>query len=224
ALHRRVDEFVDAGELDDRVELARDLGPGHAHDRALQVDVLATGEIRVKAGGHFDQRADAPVDRHLAARRPENLREQLQDRRLAGAIRSDDAERFPRPDLERHVTGRPEFLFRQLVGGPPAQQAPGHRRDEISQAVVPLAAAELLPDVIEDDATHDQRFSANSNSARWKNTHARPNSAAEAAKVRANAPSGARPSSRTARNASIRWVIGLSVSSAPRRPPTRPIG
>src|SRR5262252_1514625 len=224
ALHRRVDELVDPRELHDRVELARDLGAGHAHDRALQVDVLAAGEIGVKAGGDLDQRADAPVDRHLAARRPENLRQQLQDRRLAGTIRSDDAERLTGPDLERHVTGRPEFLFRQLVGGPPPQQAPGQRRDEIPQAVMPLTAAELLPDVFEDDATHDQRFSANSNSARWKSTHATPKSATEAAKVTANAASGARPSSSTARNASIRCVIGLSASSPPSRPPTRPIG
>ena len=33
ALHRRVDELLDLGELDDLVELARDLAPLHAEDR-----------------------------------------------------------------------------------------------------------------------------------------------------------------------------------------------
>src|SRR5262249_39133495 len=149
----------------------------------------AAGEIAMEAGGDFDQRADAPLDRHVAARRPQDLGQQLEDGRLAGPVRADDAERFARTDLERHVARRPEFLIRQLRGGPSAEQARRHRRDQIPQAVVPLAAAELLPDVIENDAAHGQRFSANSNSARWKRTHARPKSASEAAKVMANAPS-----------------------------------
>ena len=53
------------GELDDLVELPCDLGALHAHDRALQEDVLAAGQIRVEAGGDLDQRADAAA--HLAA-------------------------------------------------------------------------------------------------------------------------------------------------------------
>ena len=65
ALDRRVDELADAGEVDDRVELARDLGALHAHDRALQVDVLAAGQVGMEAGRHFDQRADAALDLDL---------------------------------------------------------------------------------------------------------------------------------------------------------------
>ena len=34
----------------------------HAHEGALQKDVLAAGEIRMKAGGDLDQRADAALD------------------------------------------------------------------------------------------------------------------------------------------------------------------
>ena len=62
ALDRRVDEVADAGELDDLVELPRDLGALHPHDRALQEHVLAAGEIRMKAGGDLDQRAGAAAD------------------------------------------------------------------------------------------------------------------------------------------------------------------
>ena len=66
ALDRRVDELRDAGEVDDLVELARDLGALHAHDRALQEDVLAAGQIGMEAGGDFDQRADAAAHRASA--------------------------------------------------------------------------------------------------------------------------------------------------------------
>ena len=62
ALHRRVDEPSDAGELDDLVELARDLAPPHPEDRAVQEDVLAPGQLRVEAGADLEQAADAPAD------------------------------------------------------------------------------------------------------------------------------------------------------------------
>jgi len=93
ALDRRVDELVDAGEVDDGVELPRDLGARHAHDRALQVDVLAAGQIGVKAGGDLDEPADAALDVHA----PADLREQLEDRRLAGAVGPMMASASPEP-------------------------------------------------------------------------------------------------------------------------------
>ena len=62
ALDRRVEEPLDPGELDDLVELASDLGRAHAEDRAVEVDVLAAGELGVKAGADLEQRADAAVD------------------------------------------------------------------------------------------------------------------------------------------------------------------
>jgi hypothetical protein len=61
ALHRRIHEIRDAGEVDDLVEAPADLLPSHAHDRALQEDVLAAGEIRMKAGGQLDQRPHAAL-------------------------------------------------------------------------------------------------------------------------------------------------------------------
>ncbi len=62
ALDLRVDELADAGELDDLIELARDLGALHPHDRALQEHVLPTGQIGMKSGGHFNQRSGPPAN------------------------------------------------------------------------------------------------------------------------------------------------------------------
>ena len=68
AFDRRVDEALDLGERDDLVELARDLGALHAEDGAVQVDVLAPGQLRVKAGADLEQAADAAVRSRRALR------------------------------------------------------------------------------------------------------------------------------------------------------------
>ena len=68
ALHRRVEEALDLGELDDLVEAGADLGPAHAEDRAVEEDVLAPGQLRVEAGADLEQRADPAGDVGLARR------------------------------------------------------------------------------------------------------------------------------------------------------------
>ena len=40
--HRRVDELLDAGEVDDLVELGADFGFGHAEDGAIEENVFAS--------------------------------------------------------------------------------------------------------------------------------------------------------------------------------------
>ena len=49
ALHGRIDERPDSGELDDLVELPIDLDASHAENRAVQIDVLAPGQLGMKA-------------------------------------------------------------------------------------------------------------------------------------------------------------------------------
>ena len=48
-------------------------------------------------------------------RRAQNPGEQLQDGRLAGAVRADDPERLALAGVERHVPDRPELVALQLV-------------------------------------------------------------------------------------------------------------
>src|SRR5713101_3600925 len=50
-----VNESLDLGEGHDLIELALDLPSGHAHDGAIQEDVLPTGQVRVKAGPDLDE-------------------------------------------------------------------------------------------------------------------------------------------------------------------------
>ena len=62
ALHRRVEELLDAGELGDLRQLGLDLAALHAEDRAVQEDVLPPGELGVEAGSDLEQAADAAAD------------------------------------------------------------------------------------------------------------------------------------------------------------------
>ena len=78
---------LDLGEGDDLVELARDLRAPHPEDRAVQVDVLAPGQLGVEAGADFEQAADAAADLDVALGRLGDPREDLQQRVLPAPLR-----------------------------------------------------------------------------------------------------------------------------------------
>ncbi len=61
-LHRRVDEFLQLGEVDDLVEPLLDLASGEAEHDAVDEDVLASRDLGVKAGAQLDERGDAALD------------------------------------------------------------------------------------------------------------------------------------------------------------------
>src|SRR5690348_1243850 len=83
-LDRGVDKPFDFGKRDDLVEFALDFGFLHTQDRAVQIDVLATGEFGMKSRAHLEQRANPAPDLSVAFRRLGNAREDLEQSRLAG--------------------------------------------------------------------------------------------------------------------------------------------
>ena len=107
-LHLRIQEPLDLCERHDLIELPGDLDATHAEDRAIQVDVLAPGEVGMKAGAHLEQRPDATDDANATGRRLRDSRENLEQRALAGAVSPDDAERRTRLHVERDVAQRPD--------------------------------------------------------------------------------------------------------------------
>src|SRR5262249_50532418 len=62
SLHRRVEEFFYAGKIDDLLEFRIDLFSGHPENGAVEINVLASGQLGVKAGTDFQQTADAAAD------------------------------------------------------------------------------------------------------------------------------------------------------------------
>ena len=67
-LHGRVDEPLDAGELDDLGELPLDLAPLHSEHGAVQEDVLAAGQLGVESGPDLEEAAHAPADLRASRR------------------------------------------------------------------------------------------------------------------------------------------------------------
>src|SRR5258708_16633796 len=100
--------------------------------------VVAAGQLRMKAGAERDQRNDVSADANRSARRPRHPRNQLEQRRLARAVASDDPEAGALHDLDRDVVQRAnrrvEGAARRamdLVGF--AAEAVDGRRDQIDE-------------------------------------------------------------------------------------------
>jgi len=102
-LDRRVDERTDVRELDDLLDGGIDLALPHPEDRPVEVDVLAAREFAVEAGTELEKGRDASVHQQAAGARPVDPRQDLQHRRLPGAVVADEAEGGPALDVEAHV-------------------------------------------------------------------------------------------------------------------------
>ena len=61
-LYRRIDKPFHFRKGDDLVKLPLDLSSCHTQDGAVQVDVLATSELRVESCSDLQQGADASVE------------------------------------------------------------------------------------------------------------------------------------------------------------------
>ena len=74
------------------------------------------GQVLVESRRDLDRASHAAANAAAPPRRPQNAGEQLEDRRLACAVRADDAERLARADRERDVLHRPELApFERLA-------------------------------------------------------------------------------------------------------------
>jgi len=91
-LHRRVDEALETGERDDLVEHGVDLALAQPEDRAVEVDVLASRELRVEAGAELEQSGHAPACADPSIRGLVDPGHEPQERRLPGAVVADEAE------------------------------------------------------------------------------------------------------------------------------------
>src|SRR5205807_1969610 len=105
---RRVQVLLDAGEVDDLIEAALDVGSAHPHDGAVEVDVLPASELGMEAGANFQQRADAAVDNGTSRAGLGDAREHFEQGALAGAVAANDAHGLAVLDLERDVLEGPD--------------------------------------------------------------------------------------------------------------------
>ncbi|HUF99775.1 MAG TPA: hypothetical protein VMM60_16735 [Ilumatobacter sp.] len=111
SLYRRVKERANICELDNGVELLTDGPLAHSEDRSIQVDIFATREFGVKTRTHFEQTADLAVKVDCAGARFRDTAEDFQERALARAVTSDDAQSFADRQIEGHIGKSGELLF-----------------------------------------------------------------------------------------------------------------
>ena len=106
--HRPVDRVLQLCERHDLVEPRLDIGAAEALDRAVQEHVLAAGEVEVEAGAELEERADAALGADAPRGRPDDPRDDAQQRRLARAVAADQAHGLAPSDLGGDVAERPD--------------------------------------------------------------------------------------------------------------------
>ena len=88
-----VDEVADAGELEDVVEVRLGLVAAESEHRCVEEDVLPAREVGVEARTEFEQGRDAPAAATAPGRGLDDPADDLQQRALAGAVVTDEADR-----------------------------------------------------------------------------------------------------------------------------------
>jgi hypothetical protein len=84
-------------------------------DRPAHIDVLAAGQLRVKAGPRLQQGAYPSFDPGPSLGRRDNARKNLEEGTFTGAITSNDPDYFALLHLQRHVSQCPDGVI--LEGG-----------------------------------------------------------------------------------------------------------
>ena len=66
-LHLGIDELVNLSKIHNRIEGSLNLFLGHAQNRAVQVHVIASGQVGVETSAHLNQTRDIATSQNLAA-------------------------------------------------------------------------------------------------------------------------------------------------------------
>ncbi len=140
SLHRRVEEFFALAERDDFVEFSRDFRAAHPEDGAVEIDVFASGQFRMKAGAHFEQRSNSAAQNRPALARLGDTRQQLQQRALARAVSADQADDLAFVHFKRRILQSPERVVAlgsvAGAGFEMADHVPPHAGDRVAQSGV----------------------------------------------------------------------------------------
>ena len=94
ALNGCVDKFANLGKLDNVVNFGINLLFLHAQNRAVHIDVLATGHLSMKTSANFKHRRHTPIQVNRAFGGRGNLANQLQKSALTSAVFTDNPKRL----------------------------------------------------------------------------------------------------------------------------------
>lgn len=105
-----------AGEIDNLIEFTGDLGFGHTHNGAVHVDILTACHFGMEAGADLKEGGDTSIVADVASGGGGNVAEEFEQRALACAILTDDANDITLLYLERDITKGPNVI-RIALGG-----------------------------------------------------------------------------------------------------------
>ena len=128
-LDRGIDEFLDLGEIEDGVEALVDLLVRHSEDDSIDIDVLATGELRVEADADRDQRRHPSPHTDGPLRWPGHTREHPEHRRFSRAVSPYDTQRLAGVDVQVDIAQSPQV--RAAVRGAEPERAGDEQRDVV---------------------------------------------------------------------------------------------
>ena len=150
AFHRRIEELLGLGEGHDAVEFPVDLAPVHPQQRAVEINILAPGQLGVKAGADFEQRAHPAEQIDFAAGRRGDLRQDFEEGGFPRAVAADDAEHFAAPHFEGNVGERAELFFPSSTRERFAQLL-GDQFGQRGRPMLPGSQAEAFADMADRD-------------------------------------------------------------------------
>ena len=114
---RHINKVLQLGKLDNAIKISVDELLGIAEQGAVQIDVLAGGQLEVKAGTKLNQRRDVTVHLNAALARLKHASDNLEHRGFAGAVGADQAHDLATVNIKRDMLERPKLLKEQFVLG-----------------------------------------------------------------------------------------------------------
>ena len=141
-LHGPVDELANVGKSFDVGKAPGDFLSADAQDGAIEIDVLASGELGVEARAQLQQCSHATSDVDLTGSGRERAAQDLQQRALAGAVAADDTDGLAPAHGEVQPLQRPELAEVLRRGAPHQTGQTAHQQllEQVARAVVKLEA------------------------------------------------------------------------------------
>ena len=95
AFDRCVNEFLNAREIHDLIQLAAHFILRHAQNRPIEIDVFPPGQVRVEASTHLQQAGDAAFNLNEPAGGGGDLRQDLEQSAFSSPIAPNNTQRLP---------------------------------------------------------------------------------------------------------------------------------
>ncbi len=109
--------WLDLGKIDDFIKFPLDFGAFHAQDGAVEINILAPGQFRMKTGANFQQRAHPPVDFTFAFGWIGDPRKNAQQRAFSGSVAAHNPQHLARLNIKGNMAQRPDLVpVHALIG------------------------------------------------------------------------------------------------------------